>query len=181
MRILCDVDGVLSDFVGLILEYAHRVTGAMFRREAVDRWDCFAAIGMHDRWPAFRTWCDATEACREMAELPGAREFYAELRHLGTVRVCTTPMTVEWLSQRAAWLEGFGVPLKEQIQAHDKQELAGAYDVLIDDRVENCEAFVRAGGRAFCLAAPYNTALADSPTIPRGTHLECLAWLRGLR
>ena len=118
-----------------------------------------------------------------MRPILGAPEFYAELRRLGDVRVCTTPMTVAWLSQRAAWLVEFGVPLNEQIQWCDKHELVPAYDVLIDDKAENCIAFAAAGGVAFCIATPYNTTLAngsETSAIKRGTHAECLAWLRGL-
>lgn len=178
LRILCDVDGVLADFVGLVLSYIERNTGMIVRREAIDRWDCFAAVNMSDHWPYFRRQCDEQQLCRGMPELPEAREFYAELRRLGTVRVCTTPMTVAWLSQRAAWLEDFGVPLADQLHVHAKDPLAGGaqgFDVLVDDRAENCEAFVRAGGKAFCISAAYNTHV--SACVLRGTHSECLAWL----
>ena len=179
LRILCDVDGVLADFVGLVLDYAARSYGlSACRREAVDQWDCFAALGMPTEWPRFHAACDTLELCRSMAEIPGAREFYAELRRIGEVRVCTSPMNARWLTQRAEWLEMFGVPLNEQIHWHDKHELAGAYDVLIDDKAENCEAFWRAGGEAYCIATPYNVRVAAH--IPRGTHAECLAWLRGV-
>lgn len=184
LRILCDVDGVLADFVGLVLDYVQRNTGMSVQREAIDRWDCFAAVGLSDHWPYFREQCDGLELCRKMPALSGAAEFYAELSRLGTVRVCTTPMTVSWLSQRAAWLVEFGVPLSEQLHMHDKSDLtrsacgAFGFDVLIDDRVENCEAFVRAGGKAFCISAAYNTHV--SACVPRGTHAECLAWVRAL-
>jgi 5'(3')-deoxyribonucleotidase len=179
LRILCDCDGVLADFVGLILDYVARNTGLTYEREAVNEWDCLQCLGLSDHWPYFREQCDRLNLCRDMRPLPGAAEFYAELGRLGHVRVCTTPMTPAWLTQRAEWLIDFGVPLLEQMQIHEKHALAGGaegYDVLIDDRVENCEAFVRAGGRAFCLAAEYNTHVA--PHVPRGTHARCLAWLR---
>lgn len=179
LRILCDVDGVLADFVGLVLDYVQKNTGLSYLPAAVDQWDCFACLGLSEHWPYFRTQCDELRLCRTMRPLPGASEFYAELRRIASdVRVCTTPMTAAWLSQRAEWLIEFGVPLKEQIQWCDKHELWPAYDVLIDDRAENCEAFTAAGGVAFCIATPYNNHL--SPRIARGTHAECLAWLRAL-
>jgi 5'(3')-deoxyribonucleotidase len=83
-------------------------------------------------------------------------------------------MNAAWLTQRAEWLEAFGVPLDQQIHTHCKHALSGTWDILIDDRAENCEAFERAGGRAFCIATPYNTQC----TTVRGTHDECLRWLR---
>jgi 5'(3')-deoxyribonucleotidase len=179
LRILCDCDGVLADFVGLVLDYVQKNTGLSYLHSAVDKWDCFACLGLSEHWPYFRTQVDELGLCRSMRPLPGASEFYAALRTLGDVRVCTTPMTVAWLSQRAAWLVEFGVPLSEQIQWCDKHELVPAYDVLIDDKAENCEAFTDAGGVAFCIATPYNEHA--SPRIARGTHAECLVWLRDLR
>jgi 5'(3')-deoxyribonucleotidase len=178
LKILCDVDGVLADFTGLILDYVQNNVGLYYRAEAVDKWDSLAALGLSERWPHFRAQCDALGLCRSMRPLPGAAAFYAALRTIGTVKVCTTPMTAAWLTQRAEWLEEFGVPLAEQIQVHDKADLTGAWDILIDDKPENCDAFVKAGGRAFLIAAPYN-ARRVTP-YPRGTHADCLAWLRGL-
>jgi 5'(3')-deoxyribonucleotidase len=175
-RILCDVDGVLADFVGLVLDYVQRNVGLHYSREAIDAWDCFAVLGIPEHWPYFRTQCDELQLCRSMRPIPGASEFYAALGQIGEVRVCTSPMTPAWLSQRAEWLVEFGIPMRDHIHAHDKHELHPAYDVLIDDRTENCEAFERAGGRAFCIATPYNANVSTR----RGTHAECLAWLRAL-
>lgn len=175
-RILCDVDGVLADFVGCVLDYVQRNAGLSYLHSAVDQWDCFAALGLPEHWPYFREQCDRLDLCRRMQPLPGAAEFYAALSLLGEVRVCTTPMTPAWLSQRAEWLVEFGVPLKDQIQTFAKEDLVPAWDVLIDDKTENCEAFERAGGRAFCIAAPYNANVS----VRRGTHAEALAWLRAL-
>lgn len=190
LRIFVDCDGVLSDFVGCVLDYLARNTPlTQVQREAIDQWDCFAAVGCCEHWRYFSEQCDKLELCRTMRELPGARELWAECQRLGEARVLTTPMTVAWLSQRAAWLEAFGVPLGAQIQIGKnacKSLLAGdALDgldepgrVLIDDKAENCEAFQRAGGWAFCLAAPYNAHV--SPEIPRGTHAEAIEWLRAV-
>jgi 5'(3')-deoxyribonucleotidase len=186
LRILCDVDGVLADFVGLILDYVQKNTGLSYRPEAVDQWDMLQCLGLGDHWTYFRTQCDELALCRTMRPLPGARAFYAELEQIAgaaNVRVCTTPMTPAWLTQRAEWLVEFGVPFERQIQIRDKHELAREDLVLIDDKAENCTAFVKAGGRAFCVATPYNTHLAElhyGNDVPRGTHAECLAWLRGL-
>lgn len=187
MKILCDCDGVLTDFVGLVIDYLQNTYGMRVRREAIDQWDCFAAVGCGDEWPRFHVACDALELCARMSELPEARSLWAAvLRTDPAAYVCTTPMTVGWLGQRAEWLRSFGVPLARQIQCHDKAMLARRDVVLIDDKAENCEAFVRAGNRAFCIATPYNAHLhsltgrgrgMNSAMIPRGTHAECVAWL----
>lgn len=183
LRILCDVDGVLADFVGCVLDYVQRNTGLSYLHSAVDQWDCFAALGLAEHWPFFREQCDSLALCRSMRSLPGAADFYAELLRIageGNVKVCTTPMTPAWLAQRAEWLVAFGIPLGEQIYAHDKSELHPAWDVLIDDRAENCNAFVEAGGVAWCIATPYNAHVEECPSLHRGTHAECLAFLRNV-
>lgn len=180
INILCDADGVLVDFVRLVLDYVQKNTGLCYLHSAVDQWDCFAALGLQEHWPYFRRQCDELKLCRTMHPLPGARAFLTELERIANVKICTTPMTPAWLTQRAEWLEEFGVPLKRQIQTCEKYELAGAWDVLIDDNAGNCEDFVAAGGAAFCIATPYNTELAGSKRVPRGTHAECLAWVRDL-
>lgn len=184
LRILCDVDGVLADFVGLVLDYVQRNTGLYYRPNALDDWDMLGCLGLGEHWPFFRKQGDELGLCRSMRELPGAREFYAELQQIGEVKPCTTPMTPAWLTQHAEWLIDFGVPFDQQIQIKDKHDLAGAWDVLIDDKAENCEAFVKAGCRAFCIATPYNahviTEAGSLGLLRRGTHAECLAWLRSL-
>jgi hypothetical protein len=185
LRILVDCDGVLSDFVQLCLDYVAAEYGLHFTREQIDQWDCGAAMGLTNFWPRLGADVERLQLCRTMPVLPGARAFLRSLERLqgvSAVKICTTPMNVAWLSQRGAWLiSEMGVSLDRQIQIHDKQDLAGdgwtgtRWDVLIDDKIENCEAFVNAGGLAFCLAAPYNAAC---PThIPRGDHTMALAWV----
>jgi 5'(3')-deoxyribonucleotidase len=188
LRILCDADGVLVDFVGLVLDYVYKAKGLSYLPSAIDQWDCFAALGLQEHWPYFREQCDRLQLCRSMRPMLGAAEFLAGLRARGEVAICTTPMTPGWLTQRAEWLEAFGVPLKDQIHCHAKQDLArfgtisspsAGWDVLIDDKVENCEAFKNAGGLAFCITAAYNTHC--SALISRGDWRACLAWLDGLK
>lgn len=187
LRILCDADGVLVDFVALCLDYVARNYGLSYRREAIDQWDCMAALGFPTEWPRFAAAVGPLELCRRMAPMPtdvpgGAAAFLVALESLGEVKIATTPMNPAWLQQRAEWLEEhMGVPLSRQIHLHDKDELTGGargWDVLIDDRVENCVRFAEAGGRAFCIAAPYNAHCPDG--IARGTHAECLDFVAAL-
>jgi 5'(3')-deoxyribonucleotidase len=182
LRILCDVDGVLADFVGLVLDYVSRHTGLHYRREAVDTWDTLhlKCLGLVDHEATFTTWCDAG-AGEKMLALPEARDFWRELLRVGDVKVCTAPFTDNWYPQRARWLrEHFGVTHDRLIFTGSKAELVPSYDVLIDDRVENCQAFVDAGGVAWCIATPYNTHVEESPSLHRGTHAECLEFLRNV-
>lgn len=184
LRILVDCDGVLSDFVQLCLDYAVLHHGLRFQRSAIDQWDCMAALGFpKSEWKVFGERIGPLEMCRKMPVMQGAADFYAKLLRLGEVKVATTPFNAAWLTQRAEWLEEFGVPLDRQIHIHDKQDLAcgmseEGWEILIDDKVENCVAFVKAGGRAFCIAAAYNTNCPDH--IERGSHADCLDWVASI-
>ncbi len=188
LRVLVDCDGVLADFVGLCLDYAARQYGLTYQRAAIDQWDCLAAMGLEpSEWGRFSASVGPLELCRRMATLPGAAAFLVALEaEYGpdNVKIATTPMNAQWLTQRAEWLEEhFAIPVARQIHIHDKDDLTRHYiapgprgwDILIDDKVENCAAFQDAGGLAFCIAAPYNTHCPEE--IARGNHAECLTWV----
>jgi hypothetical protein len=178
------VDGVLADFVALCLDYVARNYGLRYERSAIDQWDCMAAMGFpKSEWKLFGERIGPMLMCRRMPLMQGAVEFYAKLVRLGEVKVATTPFNAVWLTQRAEWLEEFGIPIDRQIHIHEKQDLAcgmseEGWEILIDDKVENCVAFVEAGGRAFCIAAPYNNHCPDH--IERGSHADCLEFVRAL-
>jgi len=154
----------------------------MSLREAFERdWDHFAGARLPSHaWVGLAWLVKSEQACRHINVLPGASKFWSSLQAAGHhVRVCTSPLPncPEWMSQRAAWLQmHFGIPPQQQIHMHDKADLAGAYDVLIDDKPKNCELFVAAGGRAYCIAQPYNMNVAT----PRGDYAACLTWLAAL-
>lgn len=181
LRVLCDVDGVLADFVGTFLDYIQKTYGLSYRRDAIDQWDCMVAVGMpKSEWRRFSDAVAPLELCRKMLPIPGAAAFLVALESAFDVQVATTPMNAAWLTQRAEWLEEhMGVSLERQKHLHAKEELAGSWDVLIDDKVENCVAFTEAGGIAFCIATPYNAHLPNH--IARGTHADCLDFVASLR
>jgi 5'(3')-deoxyribonucleotidase len=180
-RVLVDCDGVLSDFVGTFLDYVQRMHGTTHTREQINQWDCFAAVGLDvAEWKRFAANVGPLELCRRMSVMPGAVGFVAALERLfgaDNVKIATTPMCSAWLSQRAEWLEEHGVPVKRQMHLEEKEALAGAYDLLIDDRTENCMKFAAAGGQAFLIAAPYNADAPAHPRVLRVTHAEALAHL----
>lgn len=188
LRVLVDCDGVLSDFVGMFLDYVLRVHGTTHTREQITQWDCFDAIGLPpSEWKRMARHVGPLELCRRMPVLHGAQGFLPAIERLvgeENVKVATAPMCPAWLTQRAEWLEEFGVPLKRQKHLHEKEALAGHYDVLIDDHAENCQRFAETEqGLAFCIAAPYNAHAGGGwdSGVWRGTHAECLRWLEWLR
>jgi 5'(3')-deoxyribonucleotidase len=179
LRVLCDVDGVLADFVDTFLGFVSRHYGVTYQRSAIDNWDPFAALGLAPAWGDFRHYVETHDLCRKMSPLGGAQAFWRALSGRYDVKIATSPQPYgAWLEQRSEWLRcELGIPFDLQIHLTDKADLVGTFDVLIDDSPHNCQSFEAAGGRAFCIAAPYNLNVAAR----RGTYAQCLAWLASLK
>lgn len=185
LRVLCDVDGVLADFMSTAREYAHTYYPSAKTSETlphhIDVWDPGDALGVPKLMSFMRDDPHIGQWCRGMREFPMARAFWAQLcahPRVGVVNVATVPFCAAWLTPRAQWLESFGIPLKQQTHIHAKEALAGGFsgwDVLIDDNRDNCEAFHHAGGRAFMIARAYNSEYAGC--VQRGDYADCLRWL----
>jgi 5'(3')-deoxyribonucleotidase len=175
LRVLVDCDGVLSDFVATFLDFVSRHYGVTYERSAVNQWDPFAALGLAPGWGAFRGYVESWCMCRKMSPLPGAKDFWWAIRAKRVVKVATSPQPYgAWLAQRSDWLaDEMDISFEQQIHLTDKTDLVGTFDVLIDDAPHNCEAWQSAGGKAFCIAAPYNENVA----VPRGDYADCLKWL----
>jgi 5'(3')-deoxyribonucleotidase len=175
LRVLVDCDGVLSDFVATFLDFVSRHHGVTYQRSAVNKWGPFEALGLAPAWGDFRHYVEAFGLCRKMSPLGGAQAFWRAISGRYDTKIATSPQPYgAWLEQRSEWLRcEIGIPFDRQIHLHDKADLAGTFDVLIDDAPHNCEAFEAAGGRAFCIAAPYNENVATQ----RGDYAAALAWL----
>lgn len=181
LRVLCDVDGVLANFVEACLRYAEAKHGVHMSEEAVTEWEHGQAIGIPTLIEEMRRDPGIAGLCRAMRAYPEAKAFWDALcKHprVGVVFAATVPFCAEWLTPRAQWLERFGVPLAQQKHLFQKDGLAGGaagWHVLLDDKPKNCEAFVAAGGKAYLIARPYNTnSTFDGP---RGGYGDCLRWL----
>lgn len=132
--ILClDVDGVLADFVGGVLDESHRRTGRAHLREEWRHW----------HWPEatlgelFFDICRGRGFCAGLAPFPEALEWVPRLREVADVRFVTSPMRGEhWRPERQAWLQRhFGARPEDVTQVKDKHLVTG--DVLVDDKADN--------------------------------------------
>lgn len=146
MRILLDVDGVLGDFPSECLRFCNqygRAFGSLpFTLEMVDQHDILKALKLEHLQERFDQHCIDTDFCRHMPLYEGARDFAEKLRSLGEVVVVTSPYAAvpTWCHARLAWLkQHFGIDKQNVIFAKRKELVRG--DVLIDDKLSNCEAF----------------------------------------
>lgn len=143
MIILLDCDGVIGHFTAGARQWVREERGLNFTDEELTNYDLMASFGLAGEWAPFRAWLSARRFCRTMPTYDGAREFVKALRKLGDVVVVTSPFVSvdHWEQDRRDWLaDHFGFSHKDVISCHRKELVRG--HVLIDDKIENCEAFV---------------------------------------
>ena len=184
-RILVDCDGVLANFIEPFLAIANRLAGTSYTEADVKEWDM-------DRLPGFEAikneaWAEVGDPgfARNMPLYQGAQEGMRRLADIGEVFIVTAPL---WLHKedesrgdlhgqtfcwdRVKWLRAhFGIPATRVIFAYHKELVEG--DVLIDDKVENVEAWIKAHGTkkgtsAILWSHPYNkTGQGRHPKVMR--------------
>lgn len=157
---LCDVDGVLGDFVLGVRRWAAQHLPEHPTEESIVDFDILKNWGITGRYPDLSQWMIDTDYCRHMEVYPGAQAFIEQLRSVAEVVMVTSPMSSvpNWCHARVAWLkEHFGVDKRDVIFTERKELVSGSW--LIDDKLENCQAFDLLGdGVALCLDRPWNRA-----------------------
>lgn len=138
--ILLDVDSVLSDFEGKILSYVNNRFGKSWTRQDT------ATKDMRSFFREFNCWDDLAEDfvksagfAQQMEILPGAQQFYQDLKSLDQPIVfVTSPYknSPTWMYDRQKWLEKhFEATRNNVIFTKCKQYVGGV--TLIDDNVDN--------------------------------------------
>ena len=138
-RVLLDCDGVLSDFIGPVLDLVWEATGRTYTREDVKVFDFAASLGLEPEENAVvkdeishrRGWWS------ELPIMPGAQEGVARLQQIADVYIVTSPWNNcrTWLYERETWLrKHFGIPHSRVLACSAKHIVAG--DVLVDDRID---------------------------------------------
>lgn len=137
-RILCDVDGVLSDFLSHIqqwIESMYDLRPGELRDLPVEGWDILPQYAAHVSVPTehLHRIVSTYMFCLDMPLMPGAYEMFGQLQELGDVHIVTTAWeSRHWHAERLEWLKNhFGVDRTRVTYTHDKAYVRG--DVLIDD------------------------------------------------
>jgi 5'(3')-deoxyribonucleotidase len=165
VNILLDCDGVLADFPSAALRYINARAGREYLLGDIEEHDILKALSL-DHWQAdFDRWCIETDVCRELEPYKGARAFVDELRTLGDVICVTSPYSAvpNWMHSRLAWLsEHVGIGKRDVVFCKRKELVRG--HVLIDDKLENCEDFVKGSQHrvAHVFDRPWNRQRAKS-------------------
>jgi 5'(3')-deoxyribonucleotidase len=160
--IYLDMDGVVSDAHRAFLKAIDRED--LLKDYPAGEFDIHKAAGV----PEKTVWRKVAEAGRElwseMRVLPWAHDLYEELGELGDVVFLTSPSwDPDSLAGKLEWLQRFTnkKDFRDYIMTNRKKLLAGPDAVLIDDRLENCEKFRDAGGKAILFPAAWQGRSED--------------------
>jgi len=180
LNIAVDVDGVLADFVGGLLQRlaprGHRYAVDDVKHFELSRTLTPEALHVANDIMA------APGFARELDWYPGARLFLSILKDLGDVTIATAPFrgSPTWQDERAKWLDPY-------VQANDivsvptkKKHLVTQFaDVLVEDRAETLESWkgVQPDGLAVLIDRPWNRQAAPYAVRVR-SYLEAVDAIR---
>lgn len=161
--VLLDVDGVLCDFVGGVLDLCASELERTFQREQITRFDFAACLGLSAEEKRIATSPISHRAgwWSSLPILPGAQDGVARLMEIAEVYIVTSPWNScpTWLHEREAWLrKHFDIPHSRVLAGSAKHLVAG--DVFIDDKTETVakweERWGGEDGRAVQWITPHN-------------------------
>jgi 5'(3')-deoxyribonucleotidase len=142
--LLCDSDGVLSDFNGYCIGLINREFGYSYITANNTEWE-FTNLLKPAEHAEFRRLLTQPGICSALQPFPYARDLVQGLQALGNLYVVTSPLSGSrtWMAERYDWLEQLGVSPRRVVFAKDKSPVDGV--VLIDDYAENLREWVAGG------------------------------------
>lgn len=159
MKIALDMDDVVVDFIGGVLECIATETGIVIPKANIKGWD-FGKYGPDDAlgehwfdWLERKDWLWST-----FPAVDGAINSITRLRRAGhTVQLIShKPEWAEWCAWR--WLGKWRPPVSEVILL-DPSETKAHYsdaDILVDDKPQNVAEWIETGRQAVTFGQPWN-------------------------
>jgi 5'(3')-deoxyribonucleotidase len=181
LEILVDVDGVLVDFVGKLLDMlkAEGAIAEAIRVEDVTQWDISQCLGID--WRTINAIVHRSGFVEKLPVYLGAGAFLSELRALVNVTAVTSPYTgaPHWIGERIDYLvERLGFEPNQICVWSQKERVAG--DVLIDDAAHNAKAFATTGRPVALINRPWNVGAVKRPGVRRCDYSGALDVVRRL-
>ena len=168
-----DVDGVLADFTGAMLEVVNRVCGASYTHEDVMQFEFTEALKLtREQTHAVHVEISAPGFALGLSELPAGIDAVCKLRAAGhTIRFVTSPwdLSPTWKDERRSWLRARFLWAHDIVFAHDKSGVGG--HLLIDDKPASCFSWWQYGRNALLVDQPWNRSVI----VQRRVRLDCVA------
>lgn len=183
--LICDVDGVLADFVGGVCDYVRRVIEKPATRDMCTEWSIRDSLGLTDgEWFSVTRYISSTGFAYQLPELPAVPVLLGAVAR-GVVRVqyCTTSWrsSPTWDYDRRRWLKAIMGSRAVTFTA-EKHYVRG--DAFVDDRPDTVAKWLHHAppGQSVCAYlydAPHNRG-DDVPGAKRVRNMgELLADLVG--
>lgn len=143
-RVLLDVDGVLSDFVGSWIKLLNAHFDRSWTHADVTHFDVCESldIPVDQRGDAKRLISEFPNFAATHDVLPGAIEGVFWLQHVADVYIVTSPWNSHptWTSDREKWLKKyFGIHHDRVVHTSAKHVVSG--DILVDDKTSTLDAW----------------------------------------
>ena len=182
MRILCDVDGVFADFIGHTF-YSLGELAPEGGLENITSWDILESLSGEAKGICTTIW-RSEGWCEGIPPYPHSREVIRKISTFGKIVWVTSPMSEapHWHYERAKWLyTHFGSSHNDIVFTSDKSHVWG--DVLIDDRIENLEDWVKSHpkGLGILWDQPYNRQRTPPGTLRAYSWFEVFEHLTKIR
>jgi 5'-nucleotidase len=160
-RTLCDIDGVVCNFVQMFLSAVEAATGIHADQKDIKTFYVEESLKLND-FQKKNVWdiVNSVGIAARMNPLPGAVEGVKALAKVSDLYFVTAPIDTSptWDYDRRQWLiKHFGEELgKKVLFTASKEVVAG--DIFIDDKPENLEEWKKAWPHGICVLwdQPYN-------------------------
>jgi 5'(3')-deoxyribonucleotidase len=167
-----DVDGVLADFTGALLDRL-AIRGHRFTHEDVKHWCLRTSLGeqAHEHVEPI---VSAPGFCSAMPWIPGSHSLVASLRTMGADLVCVTSPwhSATWIPERLRWLSPL-FKAEDVLFVKTRRKKHVALDVLVEDHPGTLAGWLEAHpkGLGILVDRPWNRLgsleFADHPRMTR--------------
>lgn len=178
MIILCDVDGVLANFVGKVCD---SIPNGKYLSTDFRSWDLRETITDEAQWSDLYQAMRRPSWCQSIPTYANTHGFVLELRKNNEVLAVTAPLAnaEHWTGEREKWLSKFGFAHDEIIfcPGRHKRLIAGA--VLIEDNRQTINQWVHeTGGVGILVNQPWNQGFIREGVYRVGSYNEALRVIR---
>jgi 5'(3')-deoxyribonucleotidase/uncharacterized membrane protein len=168
IKLVVDVDGVLTDQVTPVLERINRKFGTHYTKADINHWDEPLPLAHTDIKTEIENSHLEPEFILGLKPIPGAQKALADLSKYCEITIATQRAGVANKPTRQ-WLKNNRIPFDKYVNTGSKQKGLVDGSILIDDYSNNILDFVRQGKAAIVFTQPWN---ANDPVLSGVEHIQ---------